>query len=635
MKFSEFNREINPNDENVYIVESKGARQSKLSLTEVKRITGKDADAMIKMLLPKGFMIIKTKEQKVLSIITSNQEPVMVVDNNGELNIWCKGKLNANTINNVLACGIDAEVIAQKGAEVIVPFINKQITNVPYYLQTNVIYGDTIGNCPNWLTPLQKKSAPTPQGLQIPIVNNAQLILQKHLQKLAGFNKFDQQDIINLINNNFVANKLTQDEVDNILDIISTQLIDQFTDKGQLMHWKLGDYVIQACNIKRNAITKELYFYDQKKNIYTNDEDYLIGYLTKLIPQLKDYQKQETSKYIYNYLYDDSVKFNTNEYTVVFKNGIFDISNWHFEPMTPDHLESIQLAIDYNPTAVSPTADEFFATATCGDKDVEQLLYEAIGYCLLKTNALAKSFILTGIGRNGKSTFLDIVKRIVGEDNYAAVSFKDLGSNFRVSQLKNKLASCAGDISSQPIQESDLFKSISAFEDITLEEKYKQSYTAKLFSTMLFACNKIPRTPDTSQGFYRRMVIVPFNADLSKVSSVDGLLFAKKLLSQESLSYIAYKALKAIHNVLNTTYEFTQPQCVIDMLNQYKIDNSTTLSWFYERYKGDVNKIKDIPLNKAYGNYTAWCSESGRLPSSKTTFGTSVKTEIGITLKES
>ena len=302
--------------------------------------------------------------------------------------------------------------------------------------------------------------------------------------------------------------------------------------------------------------------------------------------------------------------------------------------MSPDHLESIQININYDPTAYSKTADEFFTTATCGDKDVEQLLYEVIGYSMLKTNELAKAFILTGIGRNGKSTYLDIIKNILGSKNYASLSFKDLNSSFRLSQLKNKLASCAGDISSQPITDSDLFKSIAAFEDVTIEEKYKQSYTGKLFSTMLYACNRVPPTPDTSAGFYRRMVIIPFNADLSKVSTVDGVTFKKKLLSEESLSYIACKALKAIYNVLETTKEFKEPDCVKEMLQQYKIDNSTVLSWFSERYNSNLNALENLSLNKAYGNYTAWCSEAGRMASSKATFRQKVSSEIGVNLKE-
>lgn len=632
MTLQEFNREINPSNSNVYLVESSGQRTDRLSLNEVKIIAGRDSNALVKMHIPKGFMVIHVKEPEVLKIIQDKSEPVMVVESNGEYDIWCKSNLNTDTTNNLLACGLNANTIAKKGTEAVVPFINRKFTTNQYYTNTQVVYANGIRECPVWLRPLLKKSNSVATGFQVPIVNNAPLILNKHLTQISGLNKYDKLDVINVINTYFIASPMTQQEVENLIAILDNQLLESFVDKGNLMHWKLGDYVINACNIKRDEVSKELYYYDQHKKIYTNDSDFLMGYLTKLIPQLKQYQKEETQKYILNTLYDDQVQFNKDEYTVVFKNGVLDLSTWTFESMSPDHLESIQINCDYDPTAYSKTADEFFATATCGNKDVEQLLYEAIGYAMLKTNSLAKSFILTGTGRNGKSTFLDIIKTILGKRNYASISFKDLESNFRVSQLKDKLASLAGDISNQPIKESDLFKSISAFEDITIEEKYKQAYTDKLFSTLFFACNRLPRTPDTSMGFYRRMVIIPFDADLSKISTVAGVQFASRLKSQESINYIAYKALQAIYNVLNTTQEFTQPQCVTDMLERYKVDNSTVLSWFWERFKADEDKLKSINIAKAYGNYSQWCTEAGRMASSKTTFVQQVKAEIGIDL---
>ena len=86
-------------------------------------------------------------------------------------------------------------------------------------------------------------------------------------------------------------------------------------------------------------------------------------------------------------------------------------------------------------------------------------------------------------------------------------------------------------------------------------------------ATLFFSCNKLPRTPDTSGGFYRRFVIVPFLADLNAVSAVDGMAFKKRLLSQESVDYVAYKAIKAITEVLNTTKEFTMPEEVKAMLD--------------------------------------------------------------------
>jgi putative DNA primase/helicase len=251
---------------------------------------------------------------------------------------------------------------------------------------------------------------------------------------------------------------------------------------------------------------------------------------------------------------------------------------------------------------------------------------------MLKTNELQLAFMLVGTGRNGKSTYLDLIKAVLGRGNYASISFKDLQSNFRASMLINKLASFAGDVSNQPIQDSELVKSLIAGEEVTMEQKYKDAVTQEVYSTMFYACNTLPRTPDTTEGFYRRFCIIPFVADLTKVSKVDGMNFKRNLLAPDALDYVAYKAVQAITNVLNNTREFTEPQAVKDMKQAYRVDNSTVLSWFKENFKNDVKLLQQKKLTEAYLNYCNWCDDCNRTHVSRTTFESRLHSDIGIEL---
>jgi putative DNA primase/helicase len=635
MKFKDFNQEVNPLDEPCYSVETATGIHNKLKLSDVNAYMRQDVNAKIYWTIPLGYIILKTDNLLIVDAIINLQEKVLVVQQGNEYLIYGKDSLNLCTTNNLLACGINADTIAysKKGTSILLPFHHKLNTSADFN-NINILYENSISRLPCWLKPLRVISSTVKDGLTLPLTGDVQSQLTAQLMNLASVSDTEKKAIVNVINSQLTLTPLTADELNNIMLIHRNRILEKFYDKNSFLHFKLGDFVIQACNIKRDTKSKELFFYNYNKNIYVNDEDYIKGYITRMCPSLKQFQKEETMKYIKDYLYEDSVEFNKNEYTVVFKNGILNLATMKLEPMTPDHLESIQIEANYDPTAYSSTADEFFATATCGDKDVERLLYEVIGYTMLKTNALAKAFVLVGAGRNGKSTFLDIIKQMLGRNNYTAISFKDLASNFRASTLKNKLASLAGDISAQPIQESDLFKSITAYEDIQLEEKYKASYTDRVFSTMLYSCNKLPRTPDTSDGFYRRFVIIPFNADLSKVKNVDGLAFHDKLMSQESIDYIAFKACKAIYEVLNTTKEFSLPICVQEMIKQYRIDNSGPLSWFRDKLKSDTMKLRTYKLGVAFANYQAYCAEVNRPPMSQVNFKAEIKKELNIELIE-
>lgn len=633
MKFRDFNQEVNPLDEPCYSVETSTGLHNRLKFSEVNELMKQDITSKIYWSIPIGYIVLKLEDKIIFDTIQNLQEKVLVVEDGLHYLIFGKDSLNTCTTNNLLGCGVNADTLtySKKGSSILLPFHHKSNTTSKF---PNIIYENSIGALPYWLKPLRTISSTVKDGLSLPLNGDVQGQITAQLLNLVSIPDTEKRKVVQIINNQLTLSPLTADELNNIMVIHQNKILEKFYDKNSFLHYKLGDFVIQACNIKRDTRSKELFFYNYKKNIYVNDEDYVKGYMTRMCPSLKAFQKEETMKYIKDYLYEDSVEFNKNEFTVVFKNGILNLATMKLEPMTPDHLESIEIDANYDPTAYSSTADEFFTTATCGDKDVEQLLYEVIGYTMLKTNALAKAFVLVGAGRNGKSTFLDIIKAMLGRDNYTAISFKDLANNFRAASLKNKLASIAGDISAQPIQESDLFKSITAYEDIQLEEKYKASYTDRLYSTMLYSCNKLPRTPDTSDGFYRRFVIIPFNADLSSVKNVDGLAFHDHLMSQESIDYIAYKACKAIYEVLNTTKEFSLPDCVKEMIKQYKIDNSGPLSWFRDKLKNDVDKLKAYKLGVAFANYQSYCAEVNRAPMSQVNFKAEIKKELNIELVE-
>lgn len=634
MKFPEFNRVVNPKNEKCYIAKSYSGISRPLDFSEVSSMARTDPTLVIEWIIPKGFIVIETKEKNILPTIQGRNEPVMVVMIKDTLYIFCKSKFDRTTVNNILACGISANTYAnnKNNINVTLPFKTKNNT-APLFEQVSIVHSNGIGMIPNWLLPLRKISSQIPDGISIPIQNNEKTILVNQLNRIKHLNKFEQEEVLELINEEFCANPVSSDELKNILSISEDMILRQFFDKDKFLHNKLGDYIVEACNIKRDSRSKELFYFNDRLGIYSNDESYIMGYMTKLCPQLKDYQKQETVKYILNYLYDETVEFNTNPYSIVFKNGVLDISTNSFEDTTPTHLESIQINCNYTqPKPSHATVDEFFHTATNGDKDIEQLLYEAIGYSMLKTNELQLAFMLVGTGRNGKSTYLDLVKAVLGKGNYASVSFKDLQNNFRASMLINKLASFAGDVSNQPIQDSELIKSIIAGEEVTMEQKYKNAITQEAYSTMFYACNTLPRTPDTTDGFYRRFCIIPFVADLTKVSKVDGMNFKRNLLAPDALDYVAYKAVQAITNVLNNTREFTEPQAVKDMKQAYRVDNSTILSWFKENFKNNKEVLAQKKLTEAYLNYCNWCDDCNRTHMSRTTFEQRLLSDIGVEL---
>ena len=644
MKLAEFNRAVNPKNEACYIVETPTDRITKATLQDIKPILTSRHDISLKMLIPKGMIVLELENENVVNAIKARNEQLMVAKKNNTYYIFGLSQFTKNTTNNMLACGVNANtlVYTKKGTEILLPFHSK-LNTLKKYSMTDIIYDNGIGPLPMWLTPINNSSSPVPVGLEIPIGNNADRLMLSHVIDLASFTRDQQITLLKIMNQYLTESPYDEQTVNQLIESIGDTFMAEFMNKNEFYHDKFGDYVIKACHIKKDKVSGHIFFYDSDNKIYTDDPDFLRGFITKLCPRLKQYQKDEAIKYISDILEMDSVKFNDNPFNIVFKNGILHLDEMEFEPMSPEHLETIQINANYDPTAYSETADEFFNNVTCGDKERETLLYESIGYAMLKTVELAKMFMLTGVGRNGKSTFLDLLQAILSEDNCASLSIRDLANNFRVSALVGKLASVAADISSQPVTESDLMKSVASGDRITLEKKYENAYEGRVFATLFYACNKIPKTPDTSDGYYRRWVIIPFNADLTKIKNVEGFAFKKKLLSQESIDYVAYKAVKAIYNVFNTTKEFTEPKAVTEMKTIYKINNSSILSWFKEEFaKNKINpsdkeredgikRLSGMHLPNAYFAYNEWCKNTNKQALSRPNFEEEIKAQFGVT----
>lgn len=586
-----------------------GSRVIGRTLSEIAEFAKEDTMLEVGIIIPNNYLVIQIEEDMIVDLIKDKKENIWIFKTPEGYNLVGQSLYDKTTTNNILACGIKAHTLSSKNRTknyITLPFRARNSTS-EYLKKHSLIYAsDEIGFYPEWLEPTLKISRDhANDGLKPPYHS-----LTEVAKRLTDFNTVQRQSILEFVNKHLLVQELTLAELEAQIKNANYVNSQNFYEDKTFQHHLLGDYLIEKCNIKRDNTSGLLFHYNEHEKIYEHNDAYLLGYMTRLVPILKDHQKQETLKYIESFLFMEPTEFNEDPYTIVFKNGILDVATLDFTSMDESKLETIRLDVNYKPEAFHKSADEFFETATVKDKDVEQLLYEAIGYSMLKTSELQTAFILTGEGRNGKSTYLDVVEKILSKKNTTSISFKDLANNFRSSALDGKLASLARDISSTPITDSDMVKSIVAGEPIMIERKYRDAYDKALFSTLFFSANKLPHTPDTSHGFYRRFTIIPFNADLSKVSTVDGARFSRQLLSQTSLDYIAYKAVLAIHEVLNTTKEFTKPSVVEKMLQQYKTENSSVLTWLADIYP-DYNKLLGLSIKSVYKGYVEWCADNG------------------------
>lgn len=623
IKFKTFNDTYNGNRDG-YVLLYEGTPKVKGPLThmsydDICLVANSDPLMEIGWLIPKGYIIIdiddRTTADIIFKIIQDRKEKVMCVRTRRGMHIYARSGFNFKTVNNILAIGAFADTICycNGNSYITTPFKNPRINKSPKLIDRDIIYYNGIEELPFWLRPIfQRGKKPEDNFITFPLSNARNDTYNRHLWRLKMTNLSSDQrsECIKLINNYVASTPLTEKEMEDTMlreGNNEDSLAHDFFEGNSFKHDKMGKFLIDFLKIKKCAKTKLLYYYDEKLGIYVTNDEYIKGIMTQLCPSLKDFQKKEVISYLNTFLELHLSDFSRNPRHVCFKNGTLNLDTMKLMPNSPDNLENIQLHVNYNPEAVGKTADEFFNTLTKGDKVTEQLLYEALGYSLMKTAQLQKAFLLYGPGRNGKSTYLDLIKNICGPENITSLDFKDLGEKFRVGMLYNKLVSLSGDISSQPLKDSDLFKQITSGDEIILERKNAHPFSDTVFSTLFFSANRLPRTPDTTYGFYRRLVIIPLTNVLT-ISESEGAKFYNKLMLD--IEYVAYKAIWAIKNVLDNTQSFAEPEVVKDIMSQYRIENSSVLSWIKNKVISKT-KILSKTFSDIYSEYSVWCEVNG------------------------
>ena len=166
-----------------------------------------------------------------------------------------------------------------------------------------------------------------------------------------------------------------------------------------------------------------------------------------------------------------------------------------------------QLPIFYDPNAECLEIDNFL-TEVFGFERVP-LIYELIAYMIMPTVKYQKAFMLLGEGGNGKSTFLTMLRTFIGTCNTQELSLHELEKDFMMKELMGKLSNIVADLPARPLKNTGAFKQIVGDPFLSSSVKFKQGRVSfKNICKLIFSCNTLPKTNDTTRAFWRRWVLL-------------------------------------------------------------------------------------------------------------------------------
>ena len=279
-------------------------------------------------------------------------------------------------------------------------------------------------------------------------------------------------------------------------------------------------------------------------------------------------------------------------------------------PFSPEFVITNIIPWDYNAEAYSEVTDSTLNKIACHDPQIRNILEECIGYCFFRENELSKSFILTGQGSNGKSTFLDLVEWVLGRDNYVSLDLDELSEKFSTTTMFGKLANIGDDISDEFLQGKQIsqFKKIVSGNDIKAENKGQDVYFFKPTVKLLFSANEIPRVRNKGfEAIKRRLVIIPFNAKFSKDDPDFNARIKWDLQTQEVAEYLIQIGVKGLQRVLENQ-GFSDSDKVQEEIEEFERDNNPLLLFLDEV---EVFEVLNHETKEVFARYDTFCHENG------------------------
>lgn len=270
---------------------------------------------------------------------------------------------------------------------------------------------------------------------------------------------------------------------------------------------------------------------------------------------------------------------------------------------------------------------EALNTIFCGDKELIDYVQQIVGLSAIGKVYVEALIIAFGDGRNGKSTFWNVISRVMG--SYAGTMSADILTVGCRRNVKPELAEAMGKrlLIAAELEEgmrlnTSNVKQLCSTDSITAEKKFKSPFDYIPSHTLVLYTNHLPKVGAIDQGTWRRLIVIPFLAKIegnSEIKNYADYLFENA--GESILTWIVDGAKKVIH----ADYKIPLPQKVQDAIGTYKENNDWFGSFLSECCELDA--AEEVKSGELYAEYRAFCMRTGDYTRSTTDFYSAIESE--------
>ena len=259
---------------------------------------------------------------------------------------------------------------------------------------------------------------------------------------------------------------------------------------------------------------------------------------------------------------------------VAFSDRLFSLSEGSNAPFSRDVAP--WLCLDYPFASASCPMWSAFLSEVLPYQSERQVLQEFFGMCLADRESISieKMALFVGSGANGKSVVCDVMRSVFGGRRYVGnLSPDQLQDPKQVASLDGKALNIAPDVRRGSSFDSAL-KALASSQEITGWKLYEGGVTVKC-PPLCFALNEMPYFRDTTDAFFRRLLV--FRFDVVIPESKQDRELAVKIIRQESCGVFLW-AYEGYRRLMFNRGMFSQSERMDEALTSLKADVKTRQS---------------------------------------------------------
>ena len=396
-----------------------------------------------------------------------------------------------------------------------------------------------------------------------------------------------------------------------------------YTDKKWLYYFE-GKWYTDNIGYIRQLADSATMLQEQERVLYAHDEEMLKAFDRHLKKSRSFAGKTAMIREAEHYAPILPQHLDRNKSVIGAKNGIIDLRTGELLPHDREAYLTKQSPVIYNPDAPAPKLWlQFLRDIFDNDPYMLEYIQKCVGYSLTGSTSEQCAFFLFGTGRNGKSTFLEIVRGILGD--YATniqpqtIMVNPKSGNAPSSDIA-RLKGARLVTSVEPNEgmrlDEGLLKQLTGDDVVTARKMFSEEFEFKPEFKLWMATNHKPLIRGTDTGIWRRIHLIPFEVQIP-LDRVDKKLKYKLVKDAEGI-------LKwAVQGCLKWQNEgLTMPQKVLEAVREYQHEMDVISAFLDACCTTGEGETK---ASKLYAIYAKWAEEHNEYLMSSTKFGTELK----------